>query len=150
MKKLLIILIIGLVLISGCIYNFSIPSIKCSEGIIPERLDLKCSVESHRDGLDCLYKYTNGRDEDYRLITKQLTWLDGTKIPFPSGYCTYGYKEGENINYIYCNGLIYHKIPIKDDIVQKEKRYKINLILDSKDHNSEGYKILSAKCSKII
>jgi 1-deoxy-D-xylulose-5-phosphate reductoisomerase len=56
-------------------------------------------------------------------------------------------EEGENVNYIYCNDLIYSKTPISEDgVVQKTIEYDIKLVLDSKDKTDKGYKVIFSKC----
>lgn len=150
MKKLIFLGILILIsLISGCIQQTHIIEKECPQGIIPERLNLACEGEKGKDrlhgGFYC--KAPDDPDEigDWPI---HLKWLDGVEIISggPIWSCEGGNNEGENINYIYCPLEYFVKNPIKDNIVQKDIYYEIDLVLDSEDHTEEGYKIISSKC----
>lgn len=75
---------------------------------------------------------------------------DGVSIPIPSLWFQKGWREGENVNYLYSSSYsAYEKQQISSDgTIGKEVSYRILFILDPNDNNSDGYKIKYFKCCK--
>ncbi len=110
----------------------------CPENIIPDRIIL--------DGVEDGHPSCHKRINEYGLKRECMnTWADGRYINILS--CHQGYKEGENINYIYCDKVQYSNTPIDSEGNVGETIYlKINLVIDPIDKTDEGYKILSHTC----
>ena len=136
-KRLVTFLIIG-ALILWYLHSMGLVSLpkSCPEGIIPERVLLGC----------------DSRDLWGACIGNPSKWADGTIMVSiygekPPNACHSGNKEGENINYWYCDSFPYSKTLVNEDGTLKKKiELKIDLIIDSKDKTEEGYKVVDYKC----
>lgn len=75
------------------------------------------------------------------IYLKEPVWKDGTKFTEPPAgtpnpyNCHSGKSEGENVNYLYCNGVGYQKeikdIDAKGNVLKVEQRnYIVDLVID--------------------
>ncbi len=124
-------------------------SVNCPENLIPERILLEHPIVQDNSFESHVNNYSlNG------ICTKTLIgecgislskWKDNTTMNEPR--CSAGNSEGQNINYFYCNPIIYQKTSISSEgIVQKPIDLLIYLIVDPSDKNEEGYLIKEYKC----
>lgn len=130
MKKILIILLILLILISGC----ALVEKECPKNVIPERVKLD--------------RYN--QPSIFYQLEKEFTWKDGAKLTnlaTPRFY--HGNQEGENINLAYSDGfgMEYYKKNIKPDgTIGKDTRLTVYLVINPEDKTEEGYKVIGHKC----
>ncbi len=157
-----------MILVSGCNTHGIIPK-KCPEDIIPDRLPLDCVEWQDLPKGTPYYACDHiGWKSQYALGWPLLKWKDNITIQKGRAWptCHTGYKEGENVNRIYCPELYYSKQEISEqgDVLPEEK-YKIALVLDFNDGieekyvkyhegirqnieiNYKRYKIISSSCS---
>lgn len=146
-------LIIGLIIFfiviaKNNVVNLPRISNSCPEGIVPDRILMfnngggmySCDVKTYSNG-NPIYGKDGG------CIS---TWADGTK--FGVMFCNLGSKEGQNTNYIYCKGRednlhIYSNTPVDENGNIGEKiELDIRLVLDSKDVNENGTKVVEYSC----
>lgn len=121
----------------------------CADNIIPEEVIF---IYGTHDS----YRYYS-----YDYLTS--SWKDGTTIDIFGDSvdkffykCRNGEKEGENNNYLYCDGLKYSKTVISEDgTIGDTKTYQINLILNktrteelNKLQIKQTYKIIDYTCFK--
>ena len=93
------------------------------------------------------------------LSTTPYSWKDGTPLIVPNRFepiCIRGNKQGQQINYFYCDSLGYSKKVINYDengkiIESRTDNYRIKLILNVSSNNigMKVYKIVSSKCIPI-
>lgn len=118
----------------------------CPENIIPDRLFLDCKED---------YDYMNNDKIYYSCcipgcinwnevpIDDLWKWADNSVI-ISQNYpiCHTGYKEGENINYIYCSEMWWSKQEIsKEGVILPKEEYEIRLVLDFNDFIEEKHAI---------
>lgn len=124
----------------------------CPDNLIPERLQL---VHPHTKGSAINPEIDNSTLMSCnRNVVGQCNepiysnkWGDGTTINQGFVRCEKGRLQGENVNYFYCKNLYYSNTPINDDgTVGKKINYNIELVIDPKDINNEGYKVIDSKC----
>jgi len=156
----------------------------CEENIIPEELKVwryyTIEEATRYSGNMGEQKITNSVEPDIRGNFENPKWKDGTDMviqlnsvfkPSFKSNCRIGNKEGENINYIYCEGFRYFKTLQKTSENEEiqgydENNYIITLIVekdaykkepiyrtDYHDRNLEFgyyfyYKIIDYKCLK--
>jgi len=64
------------------------------------------------------------------------SWKDGTTISYfevsdrYSTLCKKGNKQGENINYLYCDPFEYSKTDVNGDVIGETIEYSVKLVLD--------------------
>ena len=128
-KKYLIVVGIGILLYliyyfyilnSFGLVSFSLPK-QCTKNVIPERIWLDCRTpfgdnqnQKELSGAAACYRFPR---TSFLPVTK---WKDGSNID-DKNYgqpCHSGFKEGENINNIYCEKLYYSNIAIEQGVVQ--------------------------------
>jgi hypothetical protein len=134
-------LIVGIVIVIIIVVFFTYKFIpKPCPDIIPERIPLKGDKGDGRLGYT-----TTTTPFGFSTGISTNIWKDGTRInPF---ICEKGKNPGENINYYYCYGLDYYNKSIsKTGQIEREIRLRVDLVIDPKDTNSEGYKIIKATC----
>ena len=127
----------------------------CPSNIIPERFAVSVSAGINSPPLVIPGSIT---------VNYYTSWEDGTAIEIDASRyhgdsllareCHSGSSEGENVNYVYCDNLLYNNNPVSSDGTIGEKiSYRISLVLDSKDTNWNGInanmKIVSASCEKM-
>ncbi len=109
----------------------------CPLGIIPERLELRKMAGF----------YTLQYSVPPYGRTNNPKWVDGISLRGSS--CFVGSKPGENMYHIKCQtGYVKTPNPL-DGIIQKDIRYAIDLVLDSRDHTEEGYKVIDFSCKRL-
>jgi hypothetical protein len=161
-KKYLI--FIAIIVVLSLIYYFFVMhsagliSIKttCPDGIIPQRFNI-----NHVDNSWSL-AYKN----DWLFpIQNPSAWKDGSEVDigYYTGNCHLGNKEGENVNYLYCNEIPYRKKQVNSDgTIGKLVDINIDLVLDSNDiiqkekdlgeighapYNISALKVVDYKCN---
>ena len=140
-----LVLIIGAVIVLFFILRFTgiTPvSTKCPEGVIPERI----IIEDISNKPFCATNKNGYGQYEGSCIQ---TWLDGTKIN--NIQCITGKREGQNINYFYCNLgetlANYVKTNINSDgTIGKTISLKIELVLDKNNTNENGTKVVDYSC----
>lgn len=144
-KKYLI--LVSIVIILGGLYYFfvlhynGLITIKasCPEGVVPNRIILDTGDNGQ---IICHMNLNLGGFRDGNCVN---TWLDGTKMA--GLYCMRGYKEGQNVNYAYCDNILYSNTPVSSTgDVGKTINLQISLVIDPKDKTEEGYKIIRYSC----
>lgn len=139
LKTYFILIVIGIIVIFGY-YYFSLKSLgvittpkDCPSEIIPQRIN--CNL-----------------NERGSCTIGEGNWEDGTSIQSISGF-TKGYKEGENINYLYPSIEGARSLPKysrqdtgEDGIVKGKIDMGIYLILNLNDKTGEGYKVVESRC----
>jgi hypothetical protein len=147
-KKYLILLTIGILLVS-IYYYFAVlrplgiaPSfISCPKGLISDRLNLMLSIS----GNGYVSPYSTTMSYGNPWVNYNATWLDGTEMGFFT--CPSGSNQGENVNYLYCKNIFYAGKEIgADGNVKKDWKVYLDIVVDSKDKNEEGFKVISYKC----
>jgi hypothetical protein len=102
----------------------------CPKGIIPDRWNL-----------DGLY----GQNRFVCEIPCPNKFADGTLVD-ANVRCERGSQVGQNTNYIYCNTVYYKKQQVNPDGIITESIIKIDFVFDSRDKQTEGYKVIKATC----
>ena len=126
--------------------DYTLPEYKyerACEKIIPERFNVFCNEVGMTS---C---FTNGKI-GYGGDTIYTKWADGSKV-IGIFQCDIGYKNGENMNYLYCkdkgySSYSYYNKSYDNEGFITETEYRISLILDYTDHTEEGYKVISYEC----
>jgi len=168
-KKILIFLLVVIVLSifiytskSGYIPIFQ--SNSCLASLIPDNL-LIIHQEGTSGGDNIYYPYIKGGLSFYleKIEYPFDNWKDGQPISINNALysCHKGLAQGENINYLYCNNLLYLKSTTnisEGGTIGKTQTisYSINLVLSdgqllkkySGFEDVESYKVLSATCVK--
>jgi hypothetical protein len=128
----------------------------CEDNIIPNQIIF-------------LDKNPNALTEDFLEFRRfQSTWKDGTQIKLadvtdtPPG-CVKGKYEGENVNNLYCDNLLYEKISVDNQgRITESTRYYIELVLEGepvsviptgnfiKRESLNLYNILDYTCTKAV
>ena len=150
---LLIILLIGIIFISGCVTQESPTTIDNNKGstsedfcrsMIPERIKLQCNTGDWAD-----HSMEKGNSQCFSSNETKVTWNDGTSIGGTIWF-SQGERTGENVNYLYSSQyLSYEKTLISAEGTVGEKvSYRFMMVLDPNDQNAEGFKLKSYKCCK--
>lgn len=169
--SLLVILLIWIIFVSGCVSQDSSTAINnkisnlgdSCRSIIPDRIKLECKDNlfstNNPPHIQCAYvNYTYKLNSDGFHIDEIGTpinyyWADGTPFGTWAGNLKFWEpnKPGENVNYLYLNGMIlgYTKENIAPDgTILKSKQWNINIAINPKDKTDDGYKVVQYTCGR--
>lgn len=120
----------------------------CPKELVPDRIKIdcsdyeKCKNNQNVSGVWCSCEYIE--TEDYK-------WTDGTEMHKANNInFRKATESGENMNYLYSwSYVIYDKTPINPDrTIGKQIFYAMFLAIDPSNKTTEGYRIVSYKCTQ--